>query len=97
MTTISGERSAGSSAVDAATMPPSLAAAFGTATAVEGLAALRAAVDAPRALRDYGMPEDGIAKAVAPILAAVPANNPTPVTPENITALLRAAWEGEPA
>ena len=74
-----------------------IAAAFGTATAVEGLAALRTAVDAPRALRDYGMPEDGIAKAVAPILAAVPANNPTPVTPENITALLRAAWEGEPA
>ncbi|MEO3867511.1 hypothetical protein ABGB18_01635 [Nonomuraea sp. B12E4] len=39
-------------------------------------------------------PEDGIARAVAPIMAAVPANNPTPVTEENLTALLRAAWEG---
>src|SRR3954453_12583394 len=40
-----------------------IAAAFGSTGAVEGLAAPRAAVGAPRALRDYGMPEDGIAKA----------------------------------
>ncbi|MEV4324559.1 maleylacetate reductase [Microbispora rosea] len=72
-----------------------IAAAFGTATAVEGLAALRAEVGAPRALKDYGMPEEGIAKAVAPIMAALPAGNPTLVTEENLTALLRAAWEGE--
>ena len=74
-----------------------IAAAFGSTGAVEGLAALRAAVDAPRALRDYGMPEDGIAKAVPPILAAVPSNNPTPVNEQNLTALLRAAWEGDPS
>ena len=44
------------------------------------------------------MAADGIAKAVAPVMAAIPASNPTPVTEENITALLRAAWEGdEPA
>jgi hypothetical protein len=44
------------------------------------------------------MPEDGIVKAVAPILAAIPASNPAPVTEGNLTALLRAAWEGsEPA
>jgi maleylacetate reductase len=72
-----------------------IAAAFGAGTAVEGLAALRRAVDAPRALRDLGMPEDGIAQAVGPILAALPANNPTPVTPANVTALLHAAWAGE--
>ncbi|MEU8177694.1 maleylacetate reductase [Microbispora hainanensis] len=72
-----------------------IAAAFGAATAVEGLAALRAEVGAPRALKDYGMPEEGIAKAVAPIMAALPAGNPAPVTEENLTALLRAAWEGE--
>ncbi|WP_030509625.1 maleylacetate reductase [Microbispora rosea] len=72
-----------------------IAAAFGAATAVEGLAALRAEVGAPRALKDYGMPEEGIAKAVAPIMAALPAGNPTFVTEENLTALLRAAWEGE--
>jgi alcohol dehydrogenase class IV len=72
-----------------------LAAAFGAATAVQGLAALRTAVDAPRALRDHGMPEDGIARAVPAILAAVPAGNPAPVTEENLTALLCAAWRGE--
>jgi alcohol dehydrogenase class IV len=72
-----------------------IAAAFGSGSAVEGLARLRTAVDAPRALKDYGMPEDGIAKAVAPILAAVPGNNPARLTEENLTALLRAAWEGD--
>ncbi|OPG07063.1 maleylacetate reductase [Streptomyces sp. GKU 895] len=74
-----------------------IAEAFGSPTAVAGLAALREALDAPRALRDYGMPEDGIARAVAPVLAAVPADNPTAVTEENLTALLRAAWEGSDA
>jgi len=75
-----------------------IARAFGAETASAGLAGLRRAVGAPKALRDYGMPEDGIAKAVAPILAAIPASNPAPVTEGNITALLRAAWEGdEPA
>jgi maleylacetate reductase len=29
------------------------------------------------------------------MLAAVPAANPTSVTTDNLTALLRAAWEGE--
>ncbi|MFF9204037.1 maleylacetate reductase [Streptomyces sp. NPDC014986] len=71
-----------------------IAQAFGSPTASEGLAALRKVLDAPRALRDYGMPEDGISRAVAPVLAAVPSDNPTPVTEENLTALLRAAWEG---
>ncbi|MFI6125250.1 maleylacetate reductase [Streptomyces sp. NPDC051064] len=75
-----------------------IAQAFGSPTAVEGLSGLRKVLGAPRALRDYGMPEDGIARAVAPILKAVPADNPTPLTEENLTALLRAAWEGsEPA
>jgi hypothetical protein len=41
------------------------------------------------------MPEDGIARAVPAILAAVPAGNPAPVTEENLTALLCAAWRGE--
>jgi maleylacetate reductase len=72
-----------------------MAAAFGAPTAVEGLTALRTTLDAPKALKDYGMPEDGIAKAVAPIMAAIPDNNPTPVTEENLTALLTAAWAGE--
>ena len=62
--------------------------------AVEGLRVLRERVDAPRALRDYGMPEAGIVRAVAPIVAAAPVSNPTPVDQENVTALLRAAWSG---
>ena len=72
-----------------------IARAFEAVTATEGLRSLRESLDAPRALKDYGMPEDGIAKAVDPILAVIPANNPTPVTPENLTALLRAACEGD--
>lgn len=74
--------------------------AFGTVFPTEGasagLAALRQVLDAPRALRDYGMPEDGIAKALGPITKAIPAGNPTPVTDENLTALLKAAWAGDP-
>lgn len=72
-----------------------IATAFGSKTASAGLATLRAALDAPKALRDYGMPEDGIEKALDPILAAIPANNPTPVTRDDLAALLRAAWEGD--
>ena len=71
-----------------------MAQAFGAASAAEGLAALYATVAAPIALKDYGMPENGIAKAVGSIMAAIPAGNPTPVTEENLAALLRAAWEG---
>jgi maleylacetate reductase len=73
-----------------------IAQAFGSWKAGAGLAALREVLDAPRALRDYGMPEDGIAKALGPITQAIPANNPTPVTDENLTALLKAAWAGDP-
>lgn len=72
-----------------------LARAFGSSTALVGLRDLRTRVEAPTALRDYGMPEDGIATAVAPVLAAIPANNPTTVNENNITALLHAAWAGE--
>jgi alcohol dehydrogenase class IV len=72
-----------------------IAEAFGTSTAEQGLAVLRAAVRAPRALRDLGMPEDGIARAVGPVLAAAPADNPAPLNEESVTALLRAAWEGD--
>ncbi|WP_411153036.1 maleylacetate reductase [Streptomyces sp. A30] len=72
-----------------------IATALTSPTALAGLAALRARLDAPTALKDYGMPEDGIAKAVEPILAIAPANNPAPLTPDHLTALLRAAWEGD--
>lgn len=63
--------------------------------AQDGLRSLRADVDAPRALRDIGMPEAGIDKAVAAVLAAAPAGNPTPMNQENIHELLGGAWAGE--
>jgi alcohol dehydrogenase class IV len=72
-----------------------IAQGLGSTTAREGLRALRAQLDAPRALRDYGMPEEGIAKAVGPIMAAIPGNNPRTVTEDSLTALLQAAWAGE--
>jgi alcohol dehydrogenase class IV len=72
-----------------------IAQGLGSATAREGLRALRARLDAPRALRDYGMPADGIAKVIGPIMAAIPGNNPRTVTEDSLTALLQAAWAGE--
>ncbi|GAA1754321.1 maleylacetate reductase [Aeromicrobium alkaliterrae] len=72
-----------------------IAEALSASSATGGLRTLRARLEAPKALKDYGMPEAGIARAVGPIRAAIPANNPTPVDSENITALLRAAWEGD--
>ncbi|MGW0948051.1 maleylacetate reductase [Streptomyces sp. NPDC002623] len=69
---------------------------FHTKDASAGLATLRQTLDAPRALRDYGMPEDGIARALGPMMKAIPANNPTPVTYANLTMLLQAAWAGDP-
>lgn len=72
-----------------------IAQAFRSSNAYDGLADLRARLEAPSALKDYGMPEDGIAEAIAPILAAIPADNPTPVTEKNLTALLHAAWAGD--
>jgi len=71
-----------------------MAAAFDTATALDGLQRLRGQVDAPRALRDYGLREEDLPAAVDAVLAAVPAGNPTPVTATNLDELLRAAWQG---
>lgn len=72
-----------------------IAAAFGTDTALAGLIALRDRLDAPRALRDYGMIEDDIAVAVDVVLPAVPASNPRAVTSADLDALLRAAYHGD--
>jgi alcohol dehydrogenase class IV len=71
-----------------------MAAAFDAPSALEGLQRLREQVDAPRALRDYGLRETDIPVAVDAVLAAVPPNNPTPVTATNLTELLTHAWEG---
>ncbi|WP_421108466.1 maleylacetate reductase [Streptomyces sp. NEAU-S77] len=71
-----------------------IAEAFGAASAVEGLQRLRRAVDAPKALRDYGFDEADIDDAVRAILEVVPANNPRAVARHDLRRLLRAAWQG---
>ena len=72
-----------------------IAAAFGSPTADQGLRALRQHLDAPVALRDYGMPEDGIAPAAQSVLAQAPPANPGPLDIHHLTSLIRAAWEGD--
>jgi maleylacetate reductase len=84
-------------ALNAPSVPESeqrMAAAFGAASALDGLQRLREQVGAPRALRDYGLRETDIPAAVDAIMAAVPPDNPTPVTAANLTELLHRAWEG---
>jgi alcohol dehydrogenase class IV len=71
-----------------------LAAAFDSDRAIDGLQGLRERLDAPRALRDIGFTEADIPAAATAILPAVPADNPTPVTTENLEQLLHAAWDG---
>jgi alcohol dehydrogenase class IV len=72
-----------------------IAGALGVTDAVAGLADLYAGLEAPRALRDLGMPESGIAAAAGLVAAAAPASNPRPVTRDDAERLLRRAWEGE--
>jgi len=72
-----------------------IAAAFGSPTANQGLRDLRQHLDAPVALRDLGMPEDGIAPAVRSVLAQAPLANPAPLDTDTLTSLLRSAWEGD--
>ncbi|TFD31317.1 maleylacetate reductase [Cryobacterium cryoconiti] len=71
-----------------------IAGALGSPTAVEGLLALRDRVQGPTALRDVGLKEPDVARAVALILPTVPASNPCAVTPDDLTRLLRNAWAG---
>lgn len=63
-------------------------------SAAEGLWILAERVKAPRALKDIGMPESGIDKAVELALKN-PYWNPRPLTEKDIRALIRRAWAGE--
>lgn len=67
------------------------------AAATAALEDLRVRLDAPRALADVGFTEAGIPDAVARVLRVAPVSNPTTVSEENLTALLRAATAGTPA
>ena len=72
-----------------------MAGALGGATALVGLRSLRDETGAPHRLRDLGLAEADVPKAVPPILEAAPPSNPAPVTADTIEALLHAAWEGK--
>jgi maleylacetate reductase len=71
-----------------------IAAAIGADDAGRGLADLARSLGAPTALRDLGMPENGIDRA-ADIAARDPYWNPRPVTRDAIATLIRRAWAGE--
>lgn len=71
-----------------------IAVALDASSATDGLQRLRQQLDAPQALRDYGFDAADIDDAVGRVMAAVPASNPRPVTPEDLRRLLCAAWQG---
>jgi alcohol dehydrogenase class IV len=70
-----------------------VAAALGVRNAAQGIFELVRALGAKTALKDIGMPEDGIERAAA-LATNNPYYNPAPVRVDNIRALLRAAYEG---
>jgi alcohol dehydrogenase class IV len=67
----------------------------GPGGAAAALYDLAAGLDLPLALRDVGMPEDGIDGVVPQILAAVPADNPRPVEAADVRSILAAAYAGK--
>lgn len=84
-------------AYNAPAVPNALAAvgrALGTEDAALGIFELSGRVGAPRALRDLGMPEDGIDKA-ADMALANPYWNPRPLERRGIRELISRAWAGE--
>jgi maleylacetate reductase len=66
----------------------------GPTAAVTALNDLRAALEAPARLADYGFDESGIPEAVQRILAVAPPSNPGPVTETSIRGLLTGALTG---
>jgi len=73
-----------------------IARALGANDAIAGLNALLDQLNVVSALRDIGMPEDGIEKA-ADLAVANPYWNPRPIERSAILDLIRRAWAGEPA
>ncbi|HKY21353.1 MAG TPA: maleylacetate reductase [Vicinamibacterales bacterium] len=71
-----------------------IARALGSSDAATGLWDLAKACGAPLALRDIGMPRDGISIA-AKLALANPYANPREITLDGITALLSHAWAGD--
>jgi alcohol dehydrogenase class IV len=73
----------------------SLSVALHTGDPARGLFDLAGRLGAKRALKDIGMPQDGIERA-ADIALANPYWNPRPVERAAIAALIARAWAGEP-
>ncbi len=71
-----------------------IAAAFGATRGIDGLLALKEQLNAPHALKDYGLTEDSVAEAAEAILPSVPASNPRPVSAADLRTLVHAAWAG---
>ena len=71
-----------------------VAAALGVDDAARGIFDLVRSLGAKTALKDIGMPEEGIERAVA-LATTNPYYNPAPIRAEGIRALLRAAYEGK--
>jgi maleylacetate reductase len=72
-----------------------VAAALGVDDAARGIFALVRSLGAKTALKDIGMPEEGLERAVT-LATQNPYYNPAPIRAEAIRALLRAAYEGKP-
>jgi maleylacetate reductase len=72
-----------------------LARALGASDAALGLYELAGRLGCPRALRDLGMPENGIDQAVKLSLHNAPWN-PAPIESEAVRELLAQAWRGDP-
>ncbi|MBD2751232.1 maleylacetate reductase [Microvirga sp. BT688] len=72
-----------------------IARAMGAADAAQGLFELAKRLGAKQALRDIGMPEEGIEQAVKATLAA-PYWNPRPLDEAALRHLLTRVWNGDP-
>ncbi|WP_431969829.1 maleylacetate reductase [Nocardia sp. bgisy134] len=68
--------------------------ALGRSGFVDGLREVGEKLGVPAGLRDLGMTEADIEAVIEDILAIAPADNPTPVTPAGLRAILHAAWAG---
>jgi maleylacetate reductase len=71
-----------------------IARALGASDAAQGLFDLNLAIGARVALKDFGMPQESIDRAVQ-LATANPYYNPAPIRPEAIRQLLANAWEGK--
>ncbi|MGF9761881.1 maleylacetate reductase [Microvirga sp. 0TCS3.31] len=72
-----------------------VARALGVPDAAQGLFDLAGRLGAKQALRDIGMPADGIEQAVRAAMAA-PYWNPRPIEEDGLRNLLTRAWNGDP-